>query len=945
MKVKDISKSRILQLCLLTVGVVLIGGIAGLLGQYRVFTLLIALSIASLVVLLGATHRYLVQTRKALNDQFGKNRKELRSLREDFELPEGQSLADTADSRASVKTAKTATTAPVKVVTKEKLPDKGLIGSGFLRPDDDEAALIATTRQRPDLFTKFALRTRSEAFREIFAKAATGMAYGYDEVIESFKLLKAGDEREAGAIRNWNRPSLLALGRVLANQRRSEEDLDAARNLLLGLHWVFGDKALKENDLKLLTEVIQEQGDHQGALTVLDKSGMRQKDPNYYSLIRANSLEPGSVEWLGCVNAVFTRYGLEAIGVNDHGPATLDSITTDATSRVVDGPLVSVIVPTYEGADRIETALRSLSLQTWANLEVIVVDDGSSSQNNEKLREVCALFPEVQLLELGENRGAYIARNAGLKRANGDFITVHDDDDWSHARKIQTQVEHLLEHEDIVANTTGHIRSTTELRFVRINSTPTLIQNNFSSLMFRKQVFDQVGQWDDVNRGGDEEFKNRVIALTGSKIPQVGSAPFSFTRTRDTSLTAGEIDRGYQDPARLFYHSAFSRKHASQDFDEQRRDARPANMEPGMRGKNLDHFDAVFLADFMSAASASSLREARALSNAGYRVGIAHLYSTSGVAEKRFQGEALDAVRSGEVSFVTLNDELSASSVICRDLTVLSFSENLRTPWSVGKIVITSGGENHSRDSRLGDLGHQNIERLFGEQANYLSIPFKKWPILLAHDSFESQATDKEVPLVGRSRAAHSSNWPKQLSDIRLAYTNNESYEVLLVDDFEGLSSKAQTLLRENALLVSDEDFSEEKYVSVLDFWLGFDPALSDTDPDRDILTAMASGVPVILSPEQESVYGEAALYCNLKNVHSVVSRAWRNKDFYRQQVAAGIEFSRNFLGEDEFVEQVRSLSVVPSMPSESSRAENDVADQEKAGEFESSQDAAKEVE
>lgn len=945
MKIKDISKSRILQLCLLTVGVVLIGGLAGLLGQYRVFTLLIALSIASLVVLLGATHRYLVQTRRALNDQFGKNRKELRSLREDFELPEARILAESADSRASVKTAKAAMTTPVKVVTKEKLPDKGLIGSGFLRPDDDEAGLIAATRQRPDLFTKFALRTRSETFREFFAKAATGMAYGYDEVIESFTLLKAGDEREAGAIRNWNRPSLLALGRVLANQRRSEEDLDAARNLLLGLHWVFGDKALKENDLKLLTEVIQEQGDHQGALTVLDKSGMRQKDPNYYSLIRANSLEPGSDEWLGCVNAVFTRYGLETISVNDYGPATLDSIKTDATPRVVDGPLVSVIVPTYEGADRIETALQSLNLQTWANLEVIVVDDGSSSQNNEKLREVCALFPEVQLLELGENRGAYIARNAGLKRAKGDFITVHDDDDWSHARKIQTQVEHLLEHEDIVANTTGHIRSTTELRFVRINSTPTLIQNNFSSLMFRKQVFDQVGHWDDVNRGGDEEFKNRVIAITGSKIPQVGSAPFSFTRTRDTSLTAGEIDRGYQDPARLFYHSAFSHRHSSHDFDEQQPDARPANMEPGMRGKNLGHFDAVFLADFMSVASASSLREARALSNAGYRIGIAHLYSTSGVAEKRFQGEVLDAVRTGEVSFVTLNDELSASSAICRDLTALSFTENLRTPWSVGKIVITSGGENYSRGSRLGDLGRQNIERLFGEQATYLSIPFEKWPILLAHDSFESQATEKEIPLVGRSRASHSSNWPKHLSDIRLAYTNNESYEVLLVDDFEGLSSKAQTLLRENALLVSDKDFSEENYMAGLDFWLGFDPALSDTDPDRDILTAMASGVPVILSPEQEAVYGEAALYCNLKNVQSVVSRAWRNKDFYRQQVAAGIEFSRNFLGEGEFVEQVRSLRVVPSAPSESSRSENDVADQEKTREFESSHDAAKEVE
>ena len=955
MKVKNISKSRVLQLCLLTVGVVLIAAVTGLLGQYRAFTFLIALSVASLVVLIGATHRYLVQTRRALNEQFGKSRKELRSLREEIDLPESQALSDLKDSNSSGKPAEGSKTSSVKVVakevkapsakviTKEVLPERGLIGSGFLRPDDDEADLLASVRQNPDLFTKFALRTRSDAFREFFAKAATGMAYGYDEVIEAFSLLRAGEEREAKAIRNWNRASLLALGRVLANQRRSEADLEAARNIFLGLHWVFGERALKDNDLKLLSEVVQEQGDHKAALTILEKSGLRRKDPNYYALTRANSLEPGSSGWLECVNAVFSRYGLDEIGVDEHGSATLDSIKTQATPREVDGPLVSVIVPTYEGADRIETALKSLTLQTWANLEIIVVDDGSSEQNNERLRDVCARYPEVQLLELTENKGAYTARNAGLQKCKGEFITVHDDDDWSHARKIQAQVEHLLEHEGIIANTTGHIRSTTDLRFVRINSTPTLIQNNFSSLMFRKQIFDQVGQWDDVNRGGDEEFKNRVIAATGSKIPQVGKAPFSFTRTRDTSLTAGEIDRGYQDPARLFYHSAFSRLHESDALDGKRRDARPANMEPGMRGKNLGWFDVVFVGDFMSALSVASLREARALSNAGYRVGIAHLYGTSGVTEKRFQRAALDAVRAREVSFITLNDQLSAASVICRDLTALSFAENLRAQWSVGQTV--TANKNHSRRSRLNELGSRNLEQLFGEQANSIPIPFEEWPVLFAHDSFDAHPTENDVPLVGRSSASHSSNWPDRLSDIRNVYTNNDSYEVLLWDDIEGLSSKAQTLLRENATLISEEDISEEKYMASLDFWLGFDPSLANAEPAREVLTAMASGVVVILPPEQRPVYGDAALYCDAKEVQNVVSRAWDNKDFYNKQVLAGVDFSSNFLSEDEFVERVRKLGVVPLEPLARSQAQTDSARQEEVCEFEGSEVVAKEVE
>ena len=176
-------------------------------------------------------------------------------------------------------------------------------------------------------------------------------------------------------------------------------------------------------------------------------------------------------------------------------------------------------------------------------------------------------------------------------------------------------------------------------------------------------------------------------------------------------------------------------------------------------------------------------------------------------------------------------------------------------------------------------------------------------------------------------------------------YTNNHSYEVLLWDDIEGLSSKAQTLLRENATLISEEDISEEKYMASLDFWLGFDPSLANAEPAREVLTAMASGVVVILPPEQRPVYGDAALYCDAKEVQNVVSRAWDNKDFYNKQVLAGVDFSSNFLSEDEFVERVRKLGVVPLEPLARSQAQTDSARQEEVCEFEGSEVVAKEVE
>ena len=82
-----------------------------------------------------------------------------------------------------------------------------------------------------------------------------------------------------------------------------------------------------------------------------------------------------------------------------------------------------------------------------------------------------------------------------------------------------------------------------------------------------------------------------------------------------------------------------------------------------------------------------------------------------------------------------------------------------------------------------------------------------------------------------------------------------------------------------------------------------------------------------------------------MKEVQNVVSRAWDNKDFYNKQVLAGVDFSGNFLSEDEFVERARKLGVVPLEPSTSSQAQTEAARREEVCGFEGSEVVAKEVE
>ena len=85
--------------------------------------------------------------------------------------------------------------------------------------------------------------------------------------------------------------------------------------------------------------------------------------------------------------------------------------------------------------------------------------------------------------------------------------------------------------------------------------------------MVKTSVLLALGGWDTVNRGADAEFRDRLAISYGGPIPVVGETPLSFTRTREGSLTSGEMSRGYIDSSRLLYLAAYQRWHRSDDGD------------------------------------------------------------------------------------------------------------------------------------------------------------------------------------------------------------------------------------------------------------------------------------------------------------------------------------------------------------------------------------------
>jgi glycosyltransferase involved in cell wall biosynthesis len=92
-------------------------------------------------------------------------------------------------------------------------------------------------------------------------------------------------------------------------------------------------------------------------------------------------------------------------------------------------PLVSVIIPVYNTEKYIRQCVDSVINQTYKNLEIILVDDGSTDNSTQICDCYAARDERVSVIHK-ENGGVASARNAGIKRINGDYFTFVDSDDY-----------------------------------------------------------------------------------------------------------------------------------------------------------------------------------------------------------------------------------------------------------------------------------------------------------------------------------------------------------------------------------------------------------------------------------------------------------------------------------------------------------------------------------
>ncbi|MDE7055162.1 MAG: glycosyltransferase [Oscillospiraceae bacterium] len=108
-------------------------------------------------------------------------------------------------------------------------------------------------------------------------------------------------------------------------------------------------------------------------------------------------------------------------------------------------PLISVIVPVYNVGRYLEACLDSLMVQTWPNVEVILVNDASTDNSGQICDTYAAQDARIQAVHFPSNRGPSAARNEGIRQAQGIYISFVDADDRVEPDLLEKLYESLIE--------------------------------------------------------------------------------------------------------------------------------------------------------------------------------------------------------------------------------------------------------------------------------------------------------------------------------------------------------------------------------------------------------------------------------------------------------------------------------------------------------------------
>jgi len=208
-------------------------------------------------------------------------------------------------------------------------------------------------------------------------------------------------------------------------------------------------------------------------------------------------------------------------------------------------PLVSIVIPAYNSAWCLESALNSVFDQSFNDYEIIVVNDGSTDNT----AEVLAAYKDSIQIIYQENGGLSKARNTGIQAARGTYIAFLDSDDWWLPEKLESQVSLMQSKPELgfcstatrVQNQQGELLNIWECHNPTNNMLQTIFSHNAavagsgSAVMVRRNLLDNSNLFDE-NLKSFEDIDLWIRLAAVSEYSCI-STPLAVILRRENSLS------------------------------------------------------------------------------------------------------------------------------------------------------------------------------------------------------------------------------------------------------------------------------------------------------------------------------------------------------------------------------------------------------------------------
>lgn len=646
---------------------------------------------------------------------------------------------------------------------------------------------------------------------------------------------------------------------------------------------------------------------------------------------------------LALLNATYLRENLTEVGLYEVSRGFVFGnlvVPEGRLSALHRSEKISVLLCVYNAEPTLRVVISSILEQTWQNVELIVIDDASTDSSWAVVEHLARQDSRIIAVRNATSMGPYQARNKALSMSTGQFIATVDSHGWCHPQMLQLCVETMLAEPVIRLVFPGTVRVSPHLTYaLNVGESGTkYVSTSSRSLVTDRKALQVLDRWDGVLASADEEFVQRSLAIWSDNAAReiLPGVPLSLClELPESSGSSAIAEWGPSADARCEYlkQASYWREtillpamNAGQTVRIDRVSAKQPFPVPGSvaaKPWRTSHYNLIIISDLTLLGGTRRCNEGyvEAATGLGFQVGLLHWARYDLKLADDIAREYRVLSYNENVDILTADDKVSADLVLIHHPPIMNYLPDAvpsikakHVAVLVNQLPERFGEESNPYYSRC--KLQADCSRLFGIDPIWIPIsPFVRR--ILSEQGFSPLAKGDwipplgkividgpnrqpgghrghRVPVIGRHSRDHRTKWPETERDLRAAYCADSDSPVR----FLGGAKFARGIVGrwpDNWQELPFDSMRVCDFLSTLDYFVHFTHSEYVEEFGRNVMEAMAAGIPAIVPPRFKEVFADAACYADPEDVEELIRTMWGLESAHWERVEQGLDFVQRF--------------------------------------------------